>query len=179
MNKGLGILSALVAVFLVLNCVVIYQLSQEPTVVEKEVVVNNTNTIVQVVEKEVAVQDPRIDDLYEREFSDEYSDIEEAAELAVMDEIEEDDYEMIEDMLSEMVVGFDELEDVDVKDIDVKVTALGLDEDEDKIANVVVELRVKYTTEEGADIEYKKTLVLNATVTFDEGDLSEEKVVFN
>lgn len=175
--KGLGLLSVLVVASMLLSVLMVgIVLNQEPTEVEK-VVVQNVSVPV-IVEKEVAVADPRIDDLYKDAFADEYNEIEEEAELAVLEEIEDDDYEMIEELLESTVEGFDKLKNVNVEDVDVTVTALGLDEDEDKSADVEVELKVRYTLEEGMIVVYKKTIVLNANVIFTEGDLDDSEVVF-
>ena len=56
-----------------------------------------------------------------------------------------------------------------------------IDEDEDKVAEIVFELKVKYTLIEGVDEDLKKNIIATAIVSFDEGDYSDSDVdlVFN
>jgi DNA gyrase/topoisomerase IV subunit A len=175
--KGLGLLSVLVAACLILNLgAVVMVMNQEPVEVERVIIVNQS--VPMIVEKEVVVNDPRIDELFKREFSAEFNEIENEAELAVIAELEAKDYKVIEDLLKATVDGFDELRRVTIEEVEVTVVKLGLGKDEDKVANVEVEVSVRYTLKEGQVAVYKKNLVLNAMVTFEEGDFSDAEVVF-
>jgi len=78
------------------------------------------------------------------------------------------------------IVGFDELDEpVFIHDYEVKVVNLGLD-DEDKIATVEFELKVRYFLLEGEDDYFKKTVKATATVTYefdeDEGEYDDAEV---
>lgn len=120
--------------------------------------------------------DEKVQDLWEDLYADEIDGLETEAYDVAVSELEDHDYKALEKYLEANVEGFDELENVDVKDYEIKVINLGLDEDEDKVAVVEFELKVKYSLLEGADDDFKKTVYANATVTFDEGDFSDEDV---
>jgi len=120
--------------------------------------------------------DEQVKDLWEDLYATEISDLEDNAECVATDELEDDDFEVLEDYLKANIEGFDELKDVDYEDVDVKVLELGLEEDEDKIAEVVFELKVKYNLEEGQSTTYKKVVFVTANVVFEEGDFDEEQV---
>lgn len=122
------------------------------------------------------VLDSRIDDIWESEYSAEIEELEDAAEDNVLAEFEDDDYEALEDFLKANVEGFDELTDVDVEDTEVKVIRLGLGEDEDKVAEVLLEVDVEYVLQEGMVAEFKDTVLVKGTVVYDEGDFDEEDV---
>ena len=122
--------------------------------------------------------DSHVQDLWENLYGDEIDELEtEAYDVAEL-ELEDHDYKLLTKWLESSIEGFDELEDVDVKDYDITIVELGLDEDEDKIATVEFELKVKYSLLEGADDNFKKTVFATATVSFDEGDYDDEDVEF-
>lgn len=120
--------------------------------------------------------DEKVTDLWDNLYADEIDELETEAYDVAVSELEDHDYKALEKYLEANVEGFDELENVDVHDYDVKVIELGLDEDENKVAVVEFELKVKYSLLEGADDDFKKTVYANATVTFDEGDFEDEDV---
>jgi len=112
------------------------------------------------------------EDLYDTEIEELETEAYDVAEI----ELEDHDYELLTEWLEASIEGFDELEDVDVEDYEINIIELGLEEDEDKIAEVVFELEVEYTLLEGVVQDYKKQVLATATVNFDEGDFSDEDV---
>ena len=120
--------------------------------------------------------DEKVTDLWDNLYADEIEELEtEAYDVAVL-ELEDHDYKALVKYLEANVEGFDELENVDVHDYEINVIELGLDEDENKVAVVEFELKVRYSLLEGTDDDFKKTVNANATVTFDEGDFEDEDV---
>jgi len=120
--------------------------------------------------------DEKVQDLWEDLYADEIEELETEAYDVAEIELEDHDYKLLTRWLEEQIEGFDEIEDVDVEDYEINIIALGLDEDEDKIAEVVFELEVEYSLEEGPSYDYKKDVLATATVTFDEGDFDDEDV---
>jgi len=117
-----------------------------------------------------------VKDLWKDLYGDEIDELEtEAYDVAVL-ELEDHDYELLVEYLEANIEGFDELEDVDVDDYEVNAIGLGLEEDEDKSAEVVFELEIEYTLIEGVVQDYKKQLTATANVLFEEGDFDEEDV---
>ncbi len=138
--------------------------------------------VIEVPEWEVPVipefkSENKVNDLWEDLYSAVIAEIKEYAELDAEAELEDEDYELLEDFLKLNVLNFDEIEDVDVEDVEIEVLNLGLEEDEDKVAQVVFELEVEYTLTEGpiSDV-YEKTIFVTADVVYDEGDFTDEKV---
>jgi len=120
--------------------------------------------------------DSHVQDLWEDLYADEIDELEtEAYDVAEL-ELVDHDYKLLTRWLEENIEGFDELKDVDVEDYEINIIELGLDEDEDKIAEVVFELEIKYTLNEGEATKYKKDVLATATVTFDEGEWNDEDV---
>jgi len=118
----------------------------------------------------------RVNDLWEDLYGEEIDELEaEAYDIAEL-ELEDDEYELLTEWLEANIEGFDELEDVDVEDSEVEVVELGLEEDEDKSAEVVFELEVEYTLAEGVVQVYKKKVLVQANVLFEEGDFEDEDV---
>jgi len=112
------------------------------------------------------------------QYQDDVDELELAAYDAVLAEFDEED---LEDFLKENIEGFDTLKDFGLSDFDddetvISITALGLEKDEDKTADVTIEIEVKYTLEEGQVTKFKKKVALTASVLFDEGDFSDEDV---
>ncbi len=143
---------------------------------QKDVVVPTAEEIAGLVEVEHA-ENELLNEYLENEFSDEFDDIEDAAEDFALEELEDDDYEVIVKYLEALVLGLDDDSvDVDIEDVDIKVTKLGLEEDDDKAAIVEFELDVEYELEEGIVQDYKETLVVKYNVVFDEGNLNDEEV---
>lgn len=120
--------------------------------------------------------DSKVSDLWDNLYADEIEELENQTYNVSVNELEKRNYRSLENYLKDNIENFDELEDVDIKDYDITITELGLDEDEDKIAIVDLELKVRYSLLEGADEDLKKTIHAIATVTFDEGDYSDEDI---
>jgi len=130
-----------------------------------------------VVPKADELDNNKVDDLWKDLYGEEIDEIEANAEEDALAELEDDDYEVLEDYLIEnLILPVDELEDVDVEDVDVEVINLGLEEDEDKVAQVVFEIEVEYSLEQGEVTNYKKDLVVVYDVVYDEGDFDDEDV---
>ena len=123
-------------------------------------------------------------------FATEIVELEDEAKFYALEELEDHDYRVVVDYLMSLVEGVDEDELEEwldehsfIEDTDVKVTKLGLEEDEDKSARVTYELEVDYEvrveSEYGYVIEdYSKDLVVVYDVVFEEGDFSDEEVTF-
>ena len=125
--------------------------------------------------------DSKVLDLWENQYSVEIDELEaEAYDVAEL-ELEDHDYKLLVKYLEASIVGFDELKNVDVEDYEVTIVELGLEEDEDKVAEIEFDLKVKYVLEEGATERLKKNILLTATVSFDEGDYTDSDVelIFN
>ncbi|MHA1302317.1 MAG: hypothetical protein ACTSPI_01260 [Candidatus Heimdallarchaeaceae archaeon] len=134
-----------------------------------------------IVVPEVVIPEPkevnsdRIDDLWEDLYKTEIEKLETKAYDVAELELENRDYKALTKWL-ESIEGFDELKNVDVEDYEINIIELGLEEDEDKIAEVVFELKIKYILDEGQATKFKKNVLATAIVTFDEGDFSDEDV---
>ena len=122
--------------------------------------------------------DEKVQDLWEDLYADEIEELETEAYDVAEIELEDHDYKLLTKWLEGQIEGFDELEDVDVDDYEINIIELGLDEDEDKVAEIVFELEVEYSLLEGIAQDYKKQVIATATVTFDEGDFDDEDVEF-
>ncbi len=133
-----------------------------------------------VPEYEVPVfeSDNKVDDLWKDLYSAEIDELEAAAEDEATWELEDDDWELLFDFLEANIEGFDKLKNVEVEDVEVSVLELGLEEDEDKVAEVVFELEIRYTLEEGVVQRYKEDVIATANVVFEEGDFDDEEVEF-
>lgn len=131
-----------------------------------------------VIPEAKEINSDRLDDLWKNLYNNEIAELESEAYNIVLEEFEDKDYELLVEWLEANIEGFDELEDVDVEDYEVSVIELGLDLDKDKSAEVVLEIELKYSLKEGVDDNFKKDVIVKANVVFDEGDYSEEKVVF-
>ena len=137
-----------------------------------------------VVIPEIVVPEPkelnnkRIDDLWEDLYGEEIEELEDEAYDVAEIELEDDDYDLLVKYLEANIEGFDELEDVDFEDYEITIIELGLDDDEDKVAEVVFELEVEYTLLEGVVQDYKKQIFATANVVFEEGDFDDEEVEF-
>ncbi len=126
--------------------------------------------------------DNKVNDLWENLYSIVIESIENNAtedaeeELEdLMDEAYDEEGDLYEFLLS--ILNFEEVEDFDVEDVDVEVLELGLEEDEDKVAQVVFELNVEYYLSEGPinDV-YEKTIIVTADLVYEEGDFDDEEV---
>lgn len=109
-------------------------------------------------------------------YAEKFVEIESQALVHVIEELEDEEYESLEDFLKANIEGFDEIKDVDVEEEEVKVVLLGLEEDEDKSAKVELELEVEYVLLEGMNVDYKKTVYVTANVVYEEGDFDDEEV---
>jgi len=131
------------------------------------------NTVVKEVQVPQVVQDK---DVFEKVYEDEIDTLEDNAQNDSEDEVSEDNYEVIVDYLEDTINNFDEVEDVNLDDSEAQYLELGLEEDEDKVAEVTLEYLVEYTLKEGETTTYLKLVTVTATVTYDEGDYSDEEV---
>ena len=120
--------------------------------------------------------DEKVNDLWENLYSAVIEEIKEYAELDAQTELEDEEFEALEDYLKLNIVNFDEIEYVDFEEVEIEVLNIGLDE-EDKVAEVVFELEVEYTLTEGPinDV-FEDTIFVTASVVYDEGDFEEEEV---
>jgi hypothetical protein len=121
-------------------------------------------------------ENEKVNDLWKNLYADQIEELETEAYNVAELELKDHDYKLLTNWLEANVVGFDEIDSVTIKDYDINVVELGLDEDEDKIATVNFELKVRYTLLEGSDDNLKKTVNATATVNFDKGDFSDEDV---
>jgi len=120
--------------------------------------------------------DSKVLDLWENQYSVEIDELETKAYNVAELELEDHDYKLLVKYLEAEIAGFDELKNVYIEDYEVRIIELGLEEDEDKVAEIEFDLKVKYVLEEGATERLKKNILLTATVSFDEGDFSDEDV---
>jgi len=200
MDKNLAWLVALVVIFGVIN--IIGFMAVSPDKIDQEALANKvTAQVIQqipVPEKPQVIDvdalaatvagkinipeyvqpefDSKFVDIWEKEYADEIEELETEAYNVAEIELEKKDYKALERYLESTIENFDELEDVDVKDYNITIVDLGLDEDEDKVATIEFELKVRYTLEEGVDDDFKKYVYATATVVFDEGDYTDEDV---
>jgi hypothetical protein len=120
------------------------------------------------------------DDFYRDYFEEDYTEIENEAEAYALEELEDEEYEVVVEYLKTLLSENEELEedsvDVEIIDTNIKVTQLGLGEDEDKSATVEFELKVKYKLEEGETTRFKKNIDVLYDVVFDEGEFDDEEV---
>lgn len=125
-----------------------------------------------------------LNDFLQDEYAEEFEEIEDAAEDDFFAEIQDDDEEELEDefeglfdFLEANIEGFKELTDVDEEDVDVTVKLLGLKEDADKSAEVVVEFTVEYSKVDAPiNDEWEATVFVSGLVTYEEGDFGDEEV---
>jgi hypothetical protein len=124
-------------------------------------------------------ENEKVNDLWENLYSDQIDELETEAYNVAVSELEKKEFRSLENFLKEGITDFDELKSVsnyELDDCDVNVVNLGLDEDEDKVATVSCDLKVKYSLLEGSDNDFKKKVKSEATVTFDQGDFEDEDV---
>ncbi len=121
-----------------------------------------------------------LNEFLESEFEDEYNAIKGNATEYALEELEDHSYRVVVDYLESLLAEGEELDwsEVSVDDTEVKVTKLGLGEDEDKSARVTFEVEVEYELEEGVRDEFEKDFVVVYDVVFEEGDFSDEEVTF-
>ena len=120
--------------------------------------------------------DSYVKDLWEDLYADNISELEDEAYDVAVEELEDRDYKDLERYLEENIEGFDELRNVNIDDYEITIIELGLDEDEDKVVEIVFELKVRYVLDEGVVERLKKNVIATAIVSFDEGDLNDEDV---
>ena len=122
-------------------------------------------------------ENSQIEDIWESEYSSLIDELKDNAKDVADEELERHDYEDVVDYVKDAVEGIDEDSiDVSVDDYDVKVVNLGVDEEEDKVAEVTYDLIVRYSFEEGPVQTYKKRLMATYEVIFEEGDYNDEDV---
>jgi len=146
---------------------------------QEEVIVPSAEEIAsKIVIPSVEIPDvyDEMHDLWEDLYSDEIDEIEAESEEDSRLELEDDDFDELEEFLEVEIEGFDELNDVDEREMEVKVLQLGLDDEDDKEADVYFKLKVKYELLEGTDDDYKKYVYAHYNVLYDEGDFDDEDV---
>jgi len=129
-----------------------------------------------VIPEAKEVNSDRIDDLWEDLYETEIEELEDEAYNVAEEKLENHDYKALEKYLEANMEGLDEIKKVNIEDYEINIIELGLEDDEDKVAEVVFELKVKYTLEEGVAQKLKKNVLATAIVTFDEGDYLDEEV---
>jgi len=131
-----------------------------------------------VIPKSENAQNGLLNDFLENHFEEEYDELEDAVYNAVMEELEDNDYELFVDLFEDKFDNFDEFTSVNEDDDETEFTvvSLGLDDDDDKEAMVYLEFKVKYKLTDGEATKYKDTIYVNANVLFDEGIYSDEEV---
>ncbi len=113
----------------------------------------------------------------ERAYSNESNEIKNESNISAFEELEDHNYRVIYNYLSSLFEG--EIErnfEINFTKTEIKVTMLGLEEDEDKGALVTFEIEVEYEFEEGVRDTFEKDLVIVYSVNFDEGDFDDETV---
>ena len=118
----------------------------------------------------------RLNDIYDETFKEESNQLKADALAACVAEFDEDDFE---DFLKDSIVGFDVLNSFDEDDDEQETTIqnLGLEDNEDKLATVYQEFKIKYETDSSYD-KLKNVVTSTGAVTFDEEDGFECKLVF-
>lgn len=154
------------------------EIAKIPQVEMPEIVIPTAEEIASKIEVPMPgeLDNSKISDLWEDLYDEEIEILLSHAEEDSLIEIEDDNYELLEDYLKSLFEGFDEIEDVDVEEVDCEVKILGLEEDEDKVAVCEYELEVEYSLKEGMSVDYKKDILVTAEVSYEEGDFDEEKV---
>ena len=127
---------------------------------------------------QVKVDDSKVRDIWDSIHAASIAELEDHAYNDTINELEDRDYRDLEGWLENNIFGFDEIEDVDEDQDETEITIieLGIDEEDDKIAQVSLELEVEYTLSEGESTTYKKTIFVTGNVVYDEGDFSDEEV---
>jgi len=120
--------------------------------------------------------DNKLNDLWKHFASSEINELEDEAEDVATEELEDDNFEELEEFFELMVPSLEKIKDVDINDVEVEYLELGLEDDEDKSAMVYFKIKVKYTLESGPVEQYKTYVYASAFVEFDEGDFSDEDV---
>jgi len=121
----------------------------------------------------------KVNDLWNDLYSENISKLETEAYNVAVTELEKKDYKALNNWFEDNVLSFDEIKsvsDYDFSDCEVVIVNLGLDEEEDKVATVSCDLKVKYSLLEGVTDNFKKTVGLVANVVFDQGDFNDEDV---
>jgi len=135
-----------------------------------------------VYEPPVFESDEQVSDLWNDMYSVNISELELNAESNATSELEdlieeaEDEDGDFYDFLKANIEGLDEIKNVKIEEVEVNILELGLEEDEDKVAEVVFELEVKYTLESGVVQKYKDDVIATASVVYEEGDFGDEEV---
>lgn len=157
---------------------------QEVQEINTDEIASSVATLISATEAEVPQEseltdNEKLNDVWEKVFAENITELKDKAIDVAVEELEKDDYEVLEDLLKETVEGFDEIVNVSGEDFEASIVELGLGEDEDKSATVEFELEVEYTLKEGlTDSEYKKVIFVTADVSFEEGDFDDEEVEF-
>lgn len=116
------------------------------------------------------VDTERIDDVYEKVYSDEITELEGEALAAYEDEFNESDFE---EAVEDLIEDFDKLNNVSEEDSEVEVKDLGLDDKENRLVEVIKEYDIKYEDNQD-DSNIKETIIVEGMVTYDEDDGSYE-----
>ena len=127
--------------------------------------------------------DSKVLDLWENLYSENISKLKDNAYADSLVEFENEYEEGFFDWLERNIEGFDDFKSSwnstdawDENDCDAEVVGLGLEDDEDKSAKVVCEVKVKYELNEGADESYKKYVIVSSDVSYEEGNFDDKKV---
>jgi len=132
----------------------------------------NTNVSIEIPDQTpMDVDSEMLYDIYKGTYEDEIEFVEDEALTEAEAEIDCDD---IEELLEAEIADFDKMTSCTVSEDSVKVTSLGLDEDDDSIASVAFEVKVKYTLLSGLVGKYKETVYVNGTVVLEETDFGPE-----
>ena len=132
----------------------------------------NTNVSIEIPDQTpMDVDSEMLYDIYKGTYEDEIEFVEDEALTEAEAEIDCDD---IEELLESEIEDFDKMTSCIIEEDSVKVTSLGLDEDDDSIASVAFEVKVKYTLLSGLVAKYKETVYVNGTVVLEETDFGPE-----
>ncbi|MFW6174017.1 MAG: hypothetical protein ACOC5T_09760, partial [Elusimicrobiota bacterium] len=102
-------------------------------------------TAEEIAEKMETIDKERFNDVFEKVYSTEISNLENEAETAYNNEYSEDD---LEEALEDLIENFDFLVDADEEESEVEVINLGLDDEENQRAIVEKEYDIRYENTE-------------------------------
>jgi len=125
--------------------------------------------------------DEKVSEVWDKLYESEVLFLEaKALEVALAELVEQEEDELL-DFLEDNIEGFDELVSLveDDDDREVKVLNLGLDDEEDKEMEVLLEFRFKYNLKEGEDDDFKDRLYVKSLVSYDEDDGYEAELVYS
>lgn len=125
--------------------------------------------------------DAKVSEVWDKLYEGDINTLEAKGLSVTLAELADQKDDELLDFLEDVYPGFDELvsfvEYVD--DRDVEVLNLGLDDDEDKSVEVLLEYKLKYTLEEGEDDDYKDKVYVRSLVSYDDDEGYEAKLVYS